>query len=656
MLISAADGLRETRTSVMTETSARESRSDARLRVILLAAAVLALVGVHGAILGYKKLADVDEGYALSIAERLLEGFKLYHGAVSQRGPLMYYGYELMAAITGWDSAFGLRFWALGFAIAHVLVVYWAGARLLSRWAGVVAALLTVYALGFGMPLRDSVALHGETMQLPALMASVVVGALAMRFPVGSSARRSRLFVAGVSLGAAVCIKQTVGLHPLPLILWIALSGHKRRARWNVVAGEVALFVGAVALVPVGFLVHAGLEGTLHELFYYCVTYNFAVHLHPSTQSFRWLGPFFERLNERTAFFAAILFVFAHGAAFAARRVRAAWRTRSAWALGRAYGNRVYLGLHLAIALATASSMSRFFPHYFIQALPFLTLLVAACVKLTFAHRRTRSTARAVTAAFSFGLLFYGALALYFGEKIDGRIAHDALLERLGKYVEAATTPDQRVFVWGFSPWIYTYSHRRPAGRYVFETYVTGFVPWFWEELDVEKKRIVPGSVEALLSDLDREKPELVIDAGSVLLGRPMRAYEKPASWLHDHYCFEFRFAAFDIYRLKAEGKECAVAFFPRSPAPVDFYGGGLGLVMPPLVDQASSRWLPLGEYDKPVWFPGQPTPESIDAIRDLKKEKEDKNALAKLGIKSAEELMPKPPCAEADASVGDER
>ncbi len=621
-----------------------------RWQTLALGFGVLALVGVHAPILGYKKLVDVDEGYALSIAERLLEGFKLYDGAVSQRGPLMYYGYELMAALTGWDSALGLRCWALAFAIGNVLMVYWAGARLLSRSVGVVAALLMVYALGFGMPLRDSVALHGETMQLPLLILSVVQGALAMRAAPGSSDRVKRLAVAGVAMGMAICIKQSVVLHPVPLALWIVLDAHKNRRGAGAALRELAVFALGVSLVPALFIVHAASTGTLGQMYYYCVRYNLEVHLRATGKSVGWVGPMFDRLNERTAFFVAIALVAAVSFGFVRRRVQSAWRARSAWVLGRAYGPRVYLGLHLVLALVTASSMSRFFPHYFIQALPFLTLLVAACFRRVFDARDTGALARRVAMGGALFLVAYGGLAAYFEEKIDGRVGHDPLVERLAAYIEAATTPDQRIFVWGFSPWLYTYSHRRPAGRYVFETYVTGFVPWFFEEPEAESKRIVPGSVEALLSDLDREKPALVIDAGAVMLGRPMRAYERPAAWLHEHYCFSFRFSAYDVYTRKGV-EPCEVPYFPRSPAAVTFYGGVIPILMPLLVDRDTSRWLPPTEFDKPSMFPGQTAPVAIDAIRDRKRELEVLEALIKVGITSPTDLLPPAPCQNVDAA-----
>jgi len=617
-----------------------------------LGAGLAALIAVHAPVLGYKKFADVDEGYCAAIAARLLDGAKLYRDAVSQRGPLMYYGFEGMARLTGWDNVLGWRCWALAFALAHVLLVYWAGKTLLSRNAGVVAALATVYALAFGLPPRDSLALHGETMQLPPLIVAVVLGALAMRYAAGTRERTLRILGSGVCIGVAICIKQSVALHPLPLLVWLFVSARRNRGPMASFVRDAAVLVVGCILPPLVFVAHAALEGTLRDLVYYTYTYNVTTHMHPTKRTSIWIGALFERLLSGTLFFTLLALLAGTSIPFLARRVRSAWRERSVQPVARAFGVRSYLALHLLMALAAGAAMSRFFPHYFIESLPFMTLLLGAVVDGWF-HARP-AVARSVVAALAAFFVGHAALSAYFGEKIDGRVAHDGLVERLSKYIETTTAPTDKIFVWGFSPWIYEYSHRRPAGRYVFVTYVTGFVPWFWEDPAIERARIVPGSTEALLGDLDREKPEIVVDAGSVLIGRPMRAYEKPDAWLHEHYCFSFRFGAYDVYRRRHEGARCAVDYFPRVHPPVDFYGHDAPYAVMPLpLDNAESHWLPPSEFDSPVWFDEEPEPPGLDALRDLRLEADRRTWLKKIGVKDAKDLLPPPPCPTADAGAG---
>jgi hypothetical protein len=288
-----------------------------------------------------------------------------------------------------------------------------------------------------------------------------------------------------------------------------------------------------------------------------------------------------------------------------------------------------FLALNFAAAVATAAGMYRFFPHYFLQALPFGALCAGSAVTPLLRSRRFGNAARRAGWALLGFLFFCGWLGTVFGEKVDGAVAHDRTVRDVSKLVEATTSPEDRVFVWGFSPWVYGYSHRRPAGRYVFETYVTGLVPWFWEKRSVERSRVVPGSVQALLGDLDREKPAVVVDAGSIMMARPIRAYAPFAQWLHADYCFDVRVGAFDVYRRKPPQSRCPVEYFPKPFAAIDWNGRGLPIPLPILADESLTRRLPNGNYFKPLWFHDQPPPPGLEVLRDARRDKEESEAAA---------------------------
>jgi 4-amino-4-deoxy-L-arabinose transferase-like glycosyltransferase len=597
-------------------------------RIFVLCASVVSIAQVQAPLIGYKTFANVDEAYAGALAERLLEGHKLYQGAVSQRGPLMYYAFEGMAWLHGWDNIVALRLWGLALSLAHMFLVYWAGKRLLlSKTAATIAVAVTAYALSFGFPPSDAFAINGESLQLPAFLVAVVLGAEAVRAAPRTMARRGRLLLAGLLLGVAIAIKQSVALHPIPILLWLAVDAHRRRASWEAIAGDALALAFGVALVPSLLLAHAAADGTLHDLVYYTVTYNRRVHLSPSAKTLPWLPFFFRDLAGFTLFFLGIVFVFARALPFLVRRVRASRAARSGWALVRAFGPRHYVGLHLVVALVSATSMYRFFPHYYIQASPFLALAFAASVDRFFRAPRTAWQARVVGGSFMFFTMFASALGCVFGEKVDGRVSHDRTVQDMGKLIAATTAPEDRIFVWGFSSWLYQYAHRRPAGRYVFETYVTGFVPWFWDKLELERARIVPGSVEALLADLDREQPKVVVDAGSVMMARPMRMYEKPNAWLHAHYCFEVRIGALDLYRRKASDADACPNPFPRAHETIDWDGRAMTIPIPRTLDFDESPQLPRGNPVKPIWFPERPEPVGVAAVRDPRLEKEEAEA-----------------------------
>jgi 4-amino-4-deoxy-L-arabinose transferase-like glycosyltransferase len=615
-------------------------------RLFVIIASVVSIGAVHGPLIGYKTFANVDEAYAAALAERLLEGHKLYDGAVSQRGPLMYYSFKAFAWLCGWDNIVALRLWALALAFAHLGLVYWLGRRLLSKTAATVATVITAYALAFGYPPEDAIAINGEPLQLPALILAVGLGWMAIRAHPRSSRRALLLAATGLLFGVAISIKQSVALHPLPVVLFLAIDAHRRREPWTRVAKDAALLLSTTCIVPALFVLNAAASGTLKQFYYYTIVYNRDVHLHPTTKHFEWLPTLFFRLTGETFFFMGVVLLLGFAIPFLVGRVRAASRLRSGWALVRAEGATSYLAYHFVLAFFGATVMYRFFPHYYLQAAPFMALVAASVVDRYFRRPRTARSARVIVSTFTLFVVFASALGCVFGEKVDGRVSHDRTHTDAAKYIMATTEPSDRIFVWGFSPWLYEYAHRRPAGRYVFSTYVTGFVPWYWEKLSVEKARIVPGSVEALLGDLAREKPAIVVDAGSVMMARPMRLYDAPTAWLYEHYCFEVRFGALDVYRRKPDGGRCAYPWFPRSAPVVDWLGRSMGIPLPLTLDYANAAELPIGNYLKPIWFTRGPKPRGLEAVRDRRREKEEAEGAAEGFFVSdvQPETEPRPP------------
>lgn len=583
---------------------------DRRFGAAVLAASSVFLIATHASLIGYKHFANVDESYAIALAQRVLDGHPLYHEAISQRGPLMYYAYALIAKIGGWDNVVNLRLWALGFAFLHVALVYWGALRLLSRRAAIVATLLSTYALTLGLPPFDRFALNGEYLQLPPLVLGIVLGALALRRT--QRRRRGLLFGAGLALGAAISVKQSAFLHVVPAMVWIGVRARRDRSVRSALADTGALIGGALVL-PFVFVAHAASNGTLAEMYFYCVRYNVIVHVGEAGGG---LTPASFEVQGNRGFALAVAAVTIAGVRALGLRIRACLRERSLGPLFRAFELGQYLAIHLAVALISAASLRRFFSHYFILSIPILALILARLVdRIT---RRVKSDTMATIYRGALAtLLALCALETYALEKIDGRVAHDKLVGRLSQYIDATTAKDDKIFVWGFSPWLYAYSHRRPAGRYVFSTYVTGLVPWRHDDLQGEQKRIVPGSNEALMDDLEKENPELFIDAGSIMLARPVRTYPRWAAWLRERYCFEVRVRGFDVYRRKKDGAACTAPGFPQPQRAYDFVGAPLEVPIPQTSDLDFTKSLYVPEDSLPSWYPESPRPPHVDLLVD---------------------------------------
>lgn len=589
---------------------------DARKRVLPSSKAVLlisaiCLIAIHASTLGYGYFANVDESYAISLAQRVLDGHSLYHGAISQRGPLMYYAYVLIAKIGGWDNVLNLRIWAFGFAFLHIVVVWWGARKLISERGAIFATLVSTYSLTLGLPPYDRLALNGEYLQLPPLVLGVVLGALAVRRGVARS--RWLLFLSGLALGTALAVKQSVGLHVVPLLLWLFVRARRTgEVRASMIDGAVA--VAGMMVVPLVFIVHAARAGTLREMYYYCVEYNLAVHVGEASWG---LTPASFEIGANRGFLFAVAACTIVGTRALALRIASAARERSLAPILRAFDLPQYLALHLAISLLSAAALRRFFSHYFILAIPLLAFIIARILDRV-VRRASGHTVRSFIVGMLATLLLATAFETFALEKNDGRVAHDKLPTRIAKYIELTTAKDSKIFVWGFSPWLYPYSHRRPAGRYVFSTYVTGLVPWRHDDLIGDQNRVVPGSNEALMADLDEEKPELVIDAGSIMLARPMRTFRMWADWLYAGYCFELRVRGFDIYRRKpTPAFKCPEPGFPQPMRAFDWAGAPLQVAIPKTSDPERTKMLFVPEDSLPAWYPESTRPKHADVLID---------------------------------------
>jgi len=82
-------------------------------------------------------------------------------------------------------------------------------------------------------------------------------------------------------------------------------------------------------------------------------------------------------------------------------------------------------------------------------------------------------------------------------------------------------SPSDSLFVWGFAGDIYITCRRPPATRFPYTTFVAGIVPPDW--LSPLPARIARGAPAALVEDLERERPAVILDApesmGNIGLG-----------------------------------------------------------------------------------------------------------------------------------------
>jgi hypothetical protein len=512
------------------------------IRSKLLGAAfvVVSMLGVVRAVLAALRPPlwfNMDEGYATAMALKLVkDGGLPYVAAVDQRGPVMCWIYELTVALSPFDVG-AVRIAGLVFAVLSLLAVFAATHAMKGPLAAGIAVFVFALHLAVFKSPFDSLALNGEIIALPFVLSAFAV--LAWR------QKPWALFVAGALVALGVFAKQTFGLHIGVAMLWVALMPGTRRER----GVRVAWLGGGVAAVAIVVLAPYAATGTLHTFRYYFSTYGRLAYLGPVKS-----GDIFTLVSE---YYVKRLYGFVLlGAGLLA------------WKEGPAARIAV---LNAAIAIPETIMTGRALGHYFMpfEALVSIVMGIAIVSRAPLLSERARRVLAAATAVLLAILLVRWPKApsiFASGEPAMPRSSIDPSREPLGAWVREHTKPDDRLFVWGFRADVYTSGRRWPASRFVYSIFQSGFAPWFPDPLDVEARRVADGSREQTIADLDRTRPEIIIDAGASLAYRYMTTYPIFREWLEPRYCLDAVVQEVPIYRIKRDAAPCAPIPDPPHP------------------------------------------------------------------------------------------
>jgi hypothetical protein len=486
-----------------------------------------------------------DEGYITAFAERLNHGRWLpYVDAVSHRGPMLYWVAGLAVGIGGSHSFVPVRLLALGCSLLIVLLTYFAAARSRRPLAGAIAASVMVVELIVDLRPDDGLAYNGE----PLLDVFALGGLLCLVLGLAPGRRRPSLAwvaAAGVSASFATLTKQVAGVTFAPFALW-ALSASLGRETQETglrrLAPLLALATGAA--VPVlAVIARYAFAHELWSLRYYLFTYNTDVYLAPYGDAK------LHRLEEVVVAhagwvaLAVLLVVLGLARALASVRRGFFWRTLDQNAF------LLCVTLLAAGAGVSANASLRDFPHYYLQALPWLSLLLGLIVEEQIVpidasvDRRTLVHAAVLLPL----VVVFGVMSSL---KIEG-YAKDARLRRpprICELVQARTRSDDPIYVWGFAADIYTFCKRRPASRYVFSTFVSGYVPFFDDATRAQDEaRAVPGSREILVSELEAQHVAAIIDLPGTMGGRSITQIPPLAEYLK-RFCPPIKYDGADFF------------------------------------------------------------------------------------------------------------
>lgn len=483
----------------------------------------------------------MDEGYVTVFGRRMIEGHWLpYVDAVSHRGPVYYFFAAILVKTFGWSSWLAVR---MGASICMLATLGFTSVAALSckRFlATAIFALTYVSAMLVSLGLGDGLAFNSEHVLN-------VFGMLAFLFIVtGLRSAAPRPWLLGLSGASAMlgALSKQVGLVLLvPLFLWTlsaALSRPNLERRLRVRA--ILAFASGAALPLVLLVARYAIAGELGTLWFYVVRYNTEIYVAGlGSRLPKYVKDSFENRFD-------LLVVAAPLVGYALSRLIA--RARGFRDLWRAYDRQGFdttVGLSAIVALVTANGSWRNFGHYYVQVIPWAALFGGLVVERLAESSSWAERRRWLRTMLTRAVILAPVAAL----AIAGWSVRVRTLQREGSpgadfgsaswpictYLNQNVPPSEGLFVWGFDPAPYTACNRKPVSRYVYTTFVAGFVPFLDDPRDVEAKRVAPGSMEILVRELEAGRPGVIVDSAMSMKNRSLTTYPKLKELVNRDYC-----------------------------------------------------------------------------------------------------------------------
>lgn len=451
---------------------------------------------------------DAEAMYSV-VANEIVDGGRPYIDAVERKPPLLFWTYAVIFKIAGkfnWTALHFVAFlWTLG-AMAGLCVI---GRELFDRNTGLIAALLYSVFQPWGTWVNLSA--DGEMlMNLP------IIWAWAIAFRRSTSRARPELFAAGALLAAAFLLKQPAAIAAVPLGIYLLLPSY-RASRSLTPTNSII----QATMLTLGFFGTLGFvtivlwkQGIVHEAFYWTISEHDVPHV------------FWQKGIVRTLAFLGACLPLVIGAIMACRGKSELWDERTP-------ERAALLGLLAASAIGAAAG-ARFYPHYYVQLIPPLTLLAAPYYAQLWSEKikppywllqpKVTYTWMALT-VIAFSTIYWTGLAPL-------RAPSEA-----GQYLFTHSNAEDRIFVWGQNVKIYLHAHRRPACRYITTFPLTGQIFGGWVPGFDTRSRILPGAWSTLQRDFARHPPAYIVDVEADPTAQyPVKDFPILANLLEERY------------------------------------------------------------------------------------------------------------------------
>ena len=457
-------------------------------------------------------LYNSDEGYYGIIANDALDGGTFYLTSVDTKPPGIYYIYVAVFKLAGKNNLFAVHILAILVVVATALVVRRVGVRVADDWAGAwsgigYAVFLHAYRPGDTLPANTEIFANF------ALALSILVFLQG-----GRKVAWGWMFVSGALVGVATLIRQPSAVTLAAMLaylvyLWLI---PRYQSFGRVLAAGSGLAAGFIAVIA-GLAWCYRWQGNLHDA--YLWAWAFAVRYVESETTFLYVLKRFVTLHLAMMLCWGLLWYF--GIWQVVKTLRS-FRRRTTVPT-----ENVLLILWLVLSYLAIFIGLRFPGHYHLPVLPPLSILAGqAFSRFLMEQRRSPQPRWQWIRA---GIM--GAAALpAIGFLVDAFVVRTQTLDFLPivQHIVKETNPNDRIFVWGSLPQLYSFSGRRMATRFVSCSHLVGAYASRPREETDKGKSLLPGMWEMFQADWEAHPPRLIIDTsplGHFWEAHPMTRY-----------------------------------------------------------------------------------------------------------------------------------
>lgn len=466
-----------------------------------------------------------DEGIYLTVGNSLRAGLKLYAEIVDHKTPLIYW----FSALSG--SLFWFRVLLLISSLTSISLFYLLARRLFKNSLAVLVSTMA-FSLLTTLPAFEGNIANGEILLMPFVLGGVwwfwqhfprsVTASKLQSFY--SSVRWTQPFILGVLFSLALLTKVPSGFDLVAWVLFFVLFvPHQWQSRTFLLMLRYLLFAALGVLLPILISILFFLfRGTLIDYLELGLFYNFRY-----IQA--WGTPF---VNPIAIFLSSML----------GRVLTLLIGLAGLYRLRGKLGSRlVFTCLWLLLTLFASLLSLRPYPHYFIQVMPALALLLGFFVlgSRTVKVLLTSLILVVIWLLVQFRVQLYPTLSYYtnFLNFVSGKISRDTYYSwfdqktlqtyHVANWLVEHTDKDERIFIWGNEPMVYALSERIPVARFIVDFHIVSF-----------------NAYDETMSSLQDAPPKFVV----VFEESP--EFPDLQTFLSEAYRFEIQIEAATIYRI----------------------------------------------------------------------------------------------------------